>query len=100
MSDTVSGAVILSSLGSDGPTFLSLPDAADSATPSASHVPGGAYAAQGSFGLMVDFRTLSPDWQVITPAAGPTELPVSVSGSIDLLPDDSSPNVAGALQES
>ena len=40
MSDTVSGAVIVSSLGSGGPTFLSLPDVMDSAIPDALHVPG------------------------------------------------------------
>jgi hypothetical protein len=98
MGDTVSGAVIVSSLGSDGPTFLFLPDVTDNAA--ALHVPGGAYAEPTSFGLIVDFRTLSPDLQTITPNADPTELPASVSGYAALLPDDTSPNVAGAMFQS
>jgi hypothetical protein len=99
MSDTVSGAVIISSLGSDGPTFL-FPDAADTAASDALHVPGGAYTEPTSFGLMVDFRTLSPDFQVATPSADPTDLPSSVSGYMALLPDEPPPNVAGAMHES
>jgi hypothetical protein len=99
MSDTVSGAVIIASLGSEGPTFLSLPEAMDPAALSALHVPGGAYAEPASFSLMVDFRTLSPDLQVVTPNAGPTELPASVSGYATLLPDEPPPNVAGAMHQ-
>jgi hypothetical protein len=100
MSDTVSGAVIVSSLGSDGPTFLFLPAVTDNAAATALHVPGGAYAEPTSFGLIVDFRTLSPDLQTVTPNADPTELPTSVSGYAALLPDDTSPNVAGAMFQS
>jgi hypothetical protein len=98
MSDTVSGAVIVSSLGSDGPTFL-FPDASDTVASDALHVPGGAYLEPTSFGLMVDFRTLSPDLQVVTPAADPTDLSSSVSGYTALLPDEPPSNVAGAMYE-
>lgn len=100
MSDTVSSAVIVSSLGNEGPTFLSLPDASGTAALSALHVHGGAYTEQTSFGLMVDFRTLSPDLQVVTPNADPTEPPASVSGYVTLVPDEPSPGVAGALHQS
>jgi len=101
MSDTVSSAVIVSSLGNEGPTFLPLPDAIDAGALSAQHVQGGAYTEQTSFGLMVDFRTLSPDLQVVTPNAGPAEQPASVSGYAALVPDeDQSPGVAGALHQS
>ncbi len=97
MSDTVSGAVIVSSLGSDALTFLSLPDVADNAVPTALHVPGAAYAEPASFGLMVDFHTLSPDLQMVPVGPDPTDLPASVSGYGVPLPDEPSPNVAGAM---
>jgi hypothetical protein len=100
MSDTVSGAVIVSSLGSEGPTFLALPDALDIGVLSAVHVHGGAYTEPASFGLMVDFSTLSPDLQVITPSAAPVEPPGSVTGYAALMPDEPSPNVAGAMHQS
>jgi len=100
MSDTVSGAVIVSSLGSDGPTFLSLPDALDTAMLSAVHVHGGAYTEPPSFGLMVDFSTLSPDLQAVTPVANPTEPPASVSGyAISLVPDEPPLGIPGALHQ-
>jgi hypothetical protein len=99
MSDTVSGAVIVSSLGSEGPTFLSLPDALDAGALSAVHVHGGAYMQPASFSLMVDFSTLSPDLQVV-PSAAPAEPPASVAGYAGLLPDEPSPNVAGAMHQS
>ena len=99
MSDTVSGAVIISSLGSDGPTFLFLPDATGSADIGAVHVHGGAYTEQPSFGLMVDFSTLSPDLQVVTPHAGPTDQPASLSGYSYLVPDETSPGIPGALHQ-
>jgi hypothetical protein len=67
---------------------------------SAPHVHGGAYTEQTSFGLMVDFRSVSPDLQVVTPNAGPDEPPASVSGYVALLPDEPSPGVAGALHQS
>lgn len=98
MSDTVSGAVIVSSLGSEGPTFLSLPDALDTGALSAVHVHGGAYTQPTPFSLIVDFSTLSPDLQV-TPSAAPIEPPASVTGFATLLPDEPSPNVAGAMHE-
>jgi len=100
MSDTVSGAVIVSSLGSEGPTFLSLSDAFDTGALSAVHVHGGAYTEPASFGLLVDFSTLTPDLQVVTPSPAPIELPASVSGYAGLLPDEASPNVAGAMHQS
>jgi hypothetical protein len=100
MSDTVSGAVIVSSLGSDSPTFLSLPDVIGNATPTGLHVSGAAHAEPASFSLMVDFRTLSPDLQMVSPSADPTDLPASVSGYGALLPDDPSPNVSGAMYQS
>ena len=99
MSDTVSGAVIVSSLGSVGPTFL-FPDVPDPIASDALHVPGGAYTEPTSFALIVDFGTLSPDLQDATPSADPTDLPSSVSGYVALLPDDPPPNVAGAMHES
>jgi hypothetical protein len=98
MSDTVSGAVIVSSLGNDGPTFL-FPDASDTVASDALHVPGAAYTEPTSFGLLVDFRTLSPDLQVVTQGADPTDLASSVSGYTALLPDEPPPNVAGAMHE-
>ena len=99
MSDTVSGAVIVSSLGSEGPTFLSLSDVWDTGALSAVHVHGGAYTEPASFGLMVDFSTLSPDLQVI-PSAAPVEPQPSVTGYAGLLPEEPSPNVAGAMYQS
>ncbi len=100
MSDTVSGAVIVSSLLHDGPTFLSLPDASDAAALGAVHVHGAAYAQPASFGLVVDFSTLSPDLQVITPYADPTEPPASVSGyAAALMPDEPPLGVPGALHQ-
>lgn len=99
MSDTVSGAVIVSSLGSDGPAFLSLPDAIDAAALSAVHVPGGAYAEPASLGLTIDFRTLSPDLQAVAPNADQSEPPASVSGYAALLPDEPPLGVAGALSQ-
>jgi hypothetical protein len=99
MSDTVSGAVIISSLGSDGPTFLFLPDATGSADLAAVHVHGGAYTEQPSSGLMVDFSTLSPDLQVVTPHAGPTDQPASVSGYSYLILDETPPVIPGALHQ-
>jgi len=97
MSDTVSGAVIVSSLGSDGPTFLSLPDGSDTPALAAVHVHGGAYAEQTS-GLMVDFSMLSPDLQVVTPYADPTHPPESVSGyAMAPLPEEPPLGVPGAL---
>ncbi|HVC62692.1 MAG TPA: hypothetical protein VND19_20295 [Acetobacteraceae bacterium] len=97
MSDTVPSAVIVSSLASDGPTFLALPDAPETAESGAVHVRGGAYAERMSFALIVDFRTLSPDWQVATPRAYPAELPASVSGYAGLMPEDPPRGIPGAL---
>ena len=97
MSDTVSGAVIVSSLGNDSLTFLSLADATDVPMPGAAHVPGGAHLEQSSIGLMVDFRTLPPDLDVVAPHASPFDQPASVSGYVALLPDETPPVVAGAL---
>jgi hypothetical protein len=99
MSDTVSSAVIVSSLGSEGPTFLSLSDALDTGVLSAVHVHGGAYTQPAPLGLMVDFSTLSPDLQVI-PSAAPVDPPASVTGYATLLPDEPCPNVAGAMYQS
>jgi hypothetical protein len=97
MSDTVSGAIIVSSLGNDGPTFLSLPDLADSADLGTVHVPGAAHAEPLSFGLLVDFSTLSPDLQVITQQAGPTEQSASVTGYSFITLDEKPPVIPGAL---
>jgi hypothetical protein len=97
MSDTVSGAIIVSSLGSDGPTFLSLPELADSPDLGTVHVPGGAHAEPMSFSLMVDFSTLSPDLQVITQQAGPTEQSASVTGYSFVVLDEKPPIIPGAL---
>lgn len=99
MSDTVSSAVIVSSLGSDGPRFLSLPDGPDTAALRAVHVHGGAYAEPTSFGLMVDFRTLSPDLRAMTPDASPSEPPASVSGYAALVLDEQPPGIPGALHQ-
>ncbi|MGA3401497.1 MAG: hypothetical protein ABSC95_19960 [Acetobacteraceae bacterium] len=101
MSDTVSGAVIVSSLGSGGPTFLFLPDSMDTATFSAVHVHGSAYTGPTSFGLAVDFSTLSPDLQVVTARPEPIEPAASVSGyTIVLAPDEIPPGIPGALHQS
>jgi hypothetical protein len=97
MSDTVSGAIIVSSLGSDGPTFLSLPDLAGSADLGTVHVPGAAHAEPQSLSLMVDFSTLSPDLQVVTQQAHPTDQPASVSGYSFLALDETPPVIPGAL---
>jgi hypothetical protein len=100
MSDTVSGAVIVSSLGSDGPTFLALPEVTGAAAINAVHVPGAAYAEPTSFSLLVEFSTLSPDLQVMTPQAGPIEQPASVSGyAIALVPDEPPLGIPGALHQ-
>ena len=100
MSDTVPGAVIVSSLGNGGPTFLALPDALQGGAVSAVHVPGGTHTEPTSFGLVVDFRTLSPDLQVVTPQAYPAEPSASVSGYAVLVPDEPRLGVAGALHQS
>lgn len=98
MSDTVPGAAIVSSLGSDGPTFLFVADAAQTAGQGVVHVPGGVYAEPMSFSLVVDFRTLSPDLQTIPPAgADPFDPPASVSGYAALVPDEHPPGIPGAL---
>ncbi len=100
MSDTVSGAVIVSSLGSEGPSFLFLSGATDAAALTTVHVQGAAYTQPVSFGLMVDFSMLSPDLQVVTPQAGPTEQPASVSGAaIVQLPDEPPLGIPGALHQ-
>jgi hypothetical protein len=100
MSDTVSGAVIVSSLGSEGPTFLSLPGATEIAAVGAVHVHGAAYAEPTSFSLLVNFSTLSPDLQVVTPQAGAIEPPASVSGyTVVLAPDEPPLGVPGALYQ-
>jgi hypothetical protein len=97
MSDTVSSAVIVSSLGSDGPTFLFVSDALEVAGQGAVHVPGGVYTEPMSLGLAVDFRTLTPDLQAITPRADSFEQPASVSGYAALVPDEHPPGIPGAL---
>jgi hypothetical protein len=100
MSDTVPSAVIVSSLGSDGPSFLPLSDA--SAAPDLMHVNGAAGAEQPSLGLMVQFYTLSPDLQMVVPGAAPDDQPVSVAGYGGAAPppDETPPVIAGAMQES
>ncbi len=100
MSDTVSGAVIVSSLGSEGPTFLSLHDPLDTTAVSAVHVHGGVYMEPASFSLMVDFSTLAPDLQVVTANAGSAEPSSTVAGySIVMLPDEAPLGVPGALHQ-
>lgn len=100
MSDTVSGAVIVSSLGNDGPAFLFLSDPTDVAGLGAVHVHGAAYTEPVSLGLLVDFGTLSPDLKTVTPQAGPDDAPASVSGAaIVLLPDEPPLGVPGALHQ-
>jgi hypothetical protein len=97
MSDTVSGAIIVSSLGNDGPTFLSLPDLAGSPDLGTVHVPGAAHAEPMSFSLLVNFSTLSPDLQVITQQAHPTHQPATVSGYSFLALDETPPIIPGGL---
>lgn len=97
MSDTVSGAVIAGSLGDGDWTFLPLSDAAP---PDALHVNGAAYADSPASALLVEFRTLSPDWQTIAPAAPPDDAGPSVAGGYVTLAADSQPAViAGGLQQ-
>src|ERR1700743_1467421 len=97
MSDTVSGAVIVSTPGNEGPAFLSLGDAGSIPGLSVLHVPGAAYAEPAALGLTVDFSTFSPDLQVVTPFCDPTELPSRVSGYAGMMPEERPPNVSGAM---
>jgi hypothetical protein len=97
MSDTVSGAVILSSIGSEKLTFLSLSDAANIGSLSVVHVAGAAYAEPPSLGLSVNFSMLTPDLDIVTPQADWTDPSVSVSGYAPVASDDASTNVTGAM---
>lgn len=96
MSDTVPTTIIVSSLGSDGLVFLTLPDSTPDA--GALHVNGGAHAEPGSIGLAVEFRTLAADMPVVAPPAPPPDPAPSVSGSVAFMPDRLPDVIAGALQ--
>ncbi|HTW71625.1 MAG TPA: hypothetical protein VME47_17200 [Acetobacteraceae bacterium] len=98
MADTVSSAAITGSLDGTGWTFL-MP--ADAASPDALHVSGAAFADPAAPSLLVEFSTLSPDWQTVLPAAAPLDPSPSVSGSYMVLQPDVEPTIiAGALQQS
>jgi hypothetical protein len=99
MSDTVPSAVIVSSLGSDGLSFLPLSNVPTASDPM--HVNGAAHAEPSSLGLMVQFYTLSPDLQMAVPTASPDNQSVSISGyGVAPAPDQTPPVIAGAMQES
>ena len=98
MADTVSTAAITGSLESTAWTFLT---PADGSSPDALHVSGSAFADSAAPSLLVEFSTLSPDWQTVLPAAAPFDPSPSVSGgSMMPQPDAEPPMVAGALQHS
>ena len=96
MSDTVSGAAIAGSLDSGGWSFLALSDATQSS--GALHVNGASHADPVPAGLLVEFRTLSPDLLSIPAGVAPIDPSPSVAGSYALFPDAPPAIVAGALQ--
>lgn len=97
MTDTVSGTIIGSSLDIGSPTFL-MSDLSPADPSDALHVNGAAHAEQGPLGLLVEFRTLSPDLQAVP--SGPSPKPAAtVPGYAAALSDSTPPQiVAGALQ--
>ena len=96
MADTVSSAAITGSLESAGWSFLT---PADVPPPDALHVSGAAFADAAAPSLLVEFSTLSPDWQTMIPAAAPFDPPSSVAGGYMLPQPDVEPAIiAGALQ--
>ena len=98
MADTVSTAAITGSIDSTAWTFL---PPADASSPDALHVSGAAFADAAAPSLLVEFSTLSPDWQTVLPAAAPFDPSPSVSGGYLMpQPDADPPVVAGALQQS
>lgn len=97
MADTVSSAAIAGSLESTGWTFLTPPDGP---SPDALHVSGAAFADPPVPSLLVEFSTLSPDWQTVLPAAAPFDPSPSVSGGYLMPQPDAEPTIiAGALQQ-
>jgi hypothetical protein len=98
MTDTVPTAAITGSLESTAWTFLT--PAGDS-SPDALHVSGAAFADAAAPSLLVEFSTLSPDWQTVLPAGALFDPSPSVSGGYLMpQPDAEPPMVAGALQQS
>jgi len=96
MSETVSAAAIAGSLESGGWSFLAGPE---NEAPDVLHVGGAAYVDPAAPSLLVEFSTLTPDFQAVVPAALPAEAPASVSGGYAVAPPDAPPViVAGALQ--
>ncbi|HUN43207.1 MAG TPA: hypothetical protein VMU81_23185 [Acetobacteraceae bacterium] len=96
MADTVSSAAIAGSLESTGWTFLT---PADGPSPDPLHVSGAAFADPATPSLLVEFSTLSPDWQTVLPARSPFDAPPSVAGGYMMAQSDVEPVViAGALQ--
>ena len=98
MSDTVSGTAIAGSLDADRWTFLPVPDAPPSS--GALHVNGAAHTGAAAPGLLVEFRTLSLDLQLVPLGAPLPDAPPSAAGAYAALPPDTQPRiVAGALQQ-
>ena len=96
MSDTVSGLAIVSSLGVDGPVFVAS-DLGQASVPDALHVNGAVRAEQAPLGLLVEFRTLSPDFQAVPSGVTP-EPAATVAGYAAPLPDAPTPAiVSGGL---
>lgn len=96
MDDTVSSAVLLSSLAPEGPSFLATD--APASTSGALHVSGGAHTDQSGAALIIDFQPYAPEmFPVAGVGAAFAAAPPTVSGGAAVLLADAPAVVAGAL---
>jgi hypothetical protein len=98
MSETVSGAVIVSTLGDPNLTFIPLSALSSSPEWVAGHINGALHSDPAQPALLVEFRSLQPDPPMIPTVAAP-EPPSSVAGYIAPEPQDFAPALGGALQQ-